>query len=139
MSVTEWMAVVLGGLAAVDDLRQQTVSNAICAGGLAAGLGCGAWRSGWHGLGAAAAGAVVGAMVFLLLGRAGAVADGDVKLMAAFGGLLGPVGILLAALLSALFGGLLTAGGLLYRPQKAAIPYAPAIVIGSWMVLLGRS
>ena len=27
---------------------------------------------------------------------------------------------------------------LLWRPRTAAIPYAPAIVIGAWLVLWGR-
>ena len=62
---------------------------------------------------------------------------GDVKLMAAYGALLGPSGILLAALFAALFGGLCAAGTLLWKPRTAAIPYAPAIVLGAWVSLLG--
>jgi prepilin peptidase CpaA len=139
VSVTEWTALALGGLAAIDDLRRRNVSNAICIGGLIAGLGCGVWRSGWTGLGAAAAGAAIGFLSFLILYWRGSMGGGDVKLMAAFGSLLGPSGILLAAVLAALFGGLLAAVGLLRSPRAASIPYAPAIVIGAWMVLWGRS
>ena len=62
---------------------------------------------------------------------------GDVKLMAAFGTLLGPAGILLAALLGCIFGGIYAAAVLLCNPRTHAIPYAPAIVLGAWFSLLG--
>jgi len=64
---------------------------------------------------------------------------GDVKLMAAFGALLGPPGILLAALMAALFGGIWTLAWVASRPRAAAIPYAPAIVLGAWASWIGGS
>jgi prepilin signal peptidase PulO-like enzyme (type II secretory pathway) len=57
--------------------------------------------------------------------------------MAAYGALLGPGGILLAAVFAAMFGGLAAAGSLLFRPRSAAIPYGPAIVLGAWVSLIG--
>jgi prepilin peptidase CpaA len=62
---------------------------------------------------------------------------GDVKLMAAYGALLGPSGILLAAVFTAVFGGLSAAGASLYNRRAPTIPYAPAIVLGAWISLLG--
>jgi prepilin signal peptidase PulO-like enzyme (type II secretory pathway) len=58
--------------------------------------------------------------------------------MAAFGALLGPSDVLTAAVISAVAGALLAMLVLLWRPRTAAIPYAPAIVIGAWLVLWGR-
>jgi prepilin peptidase CpaA len=62
---------------------------------------------------------------------------GDVKLMAAFGSLLGPAGILRAALFGAIAGGLWSAMWLAARPRSRAVPYAPAIVTGAWLSFLG--
>jgi prepilin peptidase CpaA len=72
-------------------------------------------------------------LVFYLLGGMG---GGDVKLMAGFGGLLGPSGILVATLFTGVVGGLLAAVGLVCNRKCRAIPYAPAIVLGSWLALL---
>jgi prepilin peptidase CpaA len=108
-------------------------------GAVTAGLVCGAWSGGPAGLATAAAGAAVGFVVFLLLHWLGGMGGGDVKLMAGFGALLGPAGILGAALAASVVGALMAATILLWRPRQAAIPYAPAIVAGVWLVLLGRT
>jgi prepilin peptidase CpaA len=115
----------------VEDLRRRTLPNWLTVGGLAAGLALGA-RHGWHGLWMAAAGAAVGFAVLLPLFWMRAMGGGDVKLMAAYGAVLGPSLVLLAALLAAFFGALLAVGVLLARPRSAAIPYAPAIALGAW-------
>ena len=130
------VAAGLGVAAVVEDLRRRRVPNWLTAAGLAGGLGCAAW-GGWHGLGMAAAGTLVGFLILLPFHWWGAMGGGDVKLMAAYGALLGPSGILLAALLAAVLGGLSAAGTLLWKPRTAAIPYAPAIVLGAWISLLG--
>jgi prepilin peptidase CpaA len=130
------VAAGLGVAAVVEDLRRRRVPNWLTAAGLAGGLGCAAW-GGWHGLGMAAAGTLVGFLILLPFHWWGAMGGGDVKLMAAYGALLGPSGILLAALFAAVLGGLSAAGTLLWKPRTAAIPYAPAIVLGAWISLLG--
>jgi len=130
------VAAGLGVAAVVEDLRRRRVPNWLTAAGLAGGLGCAAW-GGWHGLGMAAAGTLVGFLILLPFHWWGAMGGGDVKLMAAYGPLLGPSGILLAALFAAVLGGLSAAGTLLWKPRTAAIPYAPAIVLGAWISLLG--
>jgi prepilin peptidase CpaA len=128
------VAAGLGVAAVVEDLRRRRVPNWLTAAGLAGGLGCAAW-GGWHGLGMAAAGTLVGFLILLPFHWWGAMGGGDVKLMAAYGALLGPSGILLAALFAAVLGGLSAAGTLLWKPRTAAIPYAPAIVLGAWISL----
>ena len=136
MTPAAWIAIGLGLTAVVEDLARRRVPNWLTAGGVAAGLACGAW-GGWHGLGMAAAGALVGFLILLPFHWCGAMGGGDVKLMAAYGALLGPSGILLAAVFTAVFGGLSAAGASLYNRRAPAVPYAPAIVLGAWISLLG--
>jgi prepilin peptidase CpaA len=64
---------------------------------------------------------------------------GEVKLMAAFGALLGPTQVVAAAALAAIAGALMALAAMLLRPRRVSIPYAPAIVCGAWLALLGRS
>jgi prepilin peptidase CpaA len=136
MTASLCIAAGLGVVAVVEDLRRRRVPNWLTAAGAGGGLACAA-TGGWHGLGMAVAGAAAGFLVLLPFHLCGAMGGGDVKLMAAYGAFLGPSGILLAALFAGLFGGLCAAGALLCSPRTAAIPYAPAIVLGAWFSLLG--
>ena len=136
MTAVVLLAAGLGVAAVVEDLRRRRVPNWLTAAGMAGGLGCAAF-GGWHALGIAAAGTLLGFLLLLPFNLFGAMGGGDVKLMAAYGALLGPSGILLAGLFAAVFGGLSAAGTLLCKPRTAAIPYAPAIVLGAWISLLG--
>jgi prepilin peptidase CpaA len=132
-------AAALGCAAVVWDLRTGTIPNWIVSGGIGAGLVCGLWSDGLEGAGLSAAGAAAGFALFVVLHWMGGMGGGDVKLMAGFGALLGPWGIVVAAVLASIAGGLLAAGALLFQPRRASIPYAPAIVLGAWLVLLGRT
>jgi prepilin peptidase CpaA len=136
MSPAWAVAALLGLIAAEEDLRRRSVPNWLTAAGAAGGLVCAA-GSGWHGLEMAAAGVVAGFLILLPFHWLRAMGGGDVKLLAAFGALLGPSGILLAAVFAAVFGGITAAGALAWRPGSRAIPYAPAIVLGAWVSLLG--
>jgi prepilin peptidase CpaA len=136
MTAAVCVATGLGVAAVVEDLRRRRVPNWLNAAGVAGGLACAAW-GGWRGLGMAAAGVLVGFLILLPFHWCGAMGGGDVKLMAAYGALLGPYGILLAALFAAVIGGVSAAGRLLLHPRTAAIPYAPAIVLGAWISWLG--
>jgi prepilin peptidase CpaA len=138
MTLAQGIAFALGAAAVFDDLRHRQVSNWLTGAGVAAGLSMGAGSAGWRGLGVAAGGAAVGFLTFLLFHLLGGMGGGDVKLMAAFGSILGPSGILLAAVLAAIFGGLMAAGALLRKPRARAIPYAPAIVAAAWLSMLGQ-
>jgi prepilin peptidase CpaA len=130
------VALAMGLAAMVEDLRRQKLPNWLTITGLAAGLGLAA-PHGWHGLWLAVAGAAVGFGILLPLCWMRGMGAGDVKLLAAFGALLGPSAVLAAALLAAIFGAVLAAAVLVARPRTAAIPYAPAIVLGAWLILLG--
>ena len=130
------LAIILGCVATAGDLRRRVISNGICLGALAGGLICHAAKHGWAGLAASAAGALVGFSVFFVFYCRGGMGGGDLKLMAAFGALLGPHGILVAALLASIVGALMAAAALLIKRRRKAIPYAPAIVLGSWLALL---
>jgi len=136
MSPALAVAAVLGLVAVEEDLRRRAVPNWLTAAGAAGGLVCSA-AGGRHSFIMAAAGAAVGFLILLPFHWLRAMGGGDVKLMAAFGALLGPSGILLAAVFAAAFGGIAAAGALACKPRSRAIPYAPAIVLGAWVSLLG--
>ena len=90
--------------------------------------------------------------IFLIFYLMNGLGGGDVKLMAGFGGLLGPGLIWRAAWIAAVTGGLMAVGFAAVwawraRRERArgriapagtlsasAIPYAPAIVAGVWLV-----
>jgi prepilin peptidase CpaA len=136
MTTAIGIAAGMGMVAVVEDLRRRQVPNWLTVSGAAAGLAC-AGQQGWRGLGTAAAGMIAGFLIMLPFSWCGAMGGGDVKLMAAYGTLLGPYGILLAAVFAGVLGGIWAAAALLYRPRTAAIPYAPALVLGAWISLLG--
>ena len=138
MTAVAVAAVALGCAAMVGDLRARTIPNWLSGGGLVAGLICGVTTAGARGGLTALAGAAVGFAVLLVWHWLGGLGGGDVKLMAAFGALLGPSDILIAAVLGAVAGAFLALGAAWWRPRVASIPYAPAIVAGVWLVLLGR-
>ncbi|MBS1856500.1 MAG: prepilin peptidase [Acidobacteria bacterium] len=134
MTAVWWIAGVLGLVASIEDLRRRRIPNWLTGAGVAAGVLCGA-AHGWHGLGAALAGAAAGFLLLLPLNLVGALGGGDVKLMAAFGSLLGPSGILAAAVFGAAAGAFWALGAMVRGVR--AIPYAPAIVAGVWVSLVG--
>jgi prepilin peptidase CpaA len=138
VTAAEVAAVALGCAAVSTDLRSGVVPNWLTAAGAAAGVVCAGFASGWRGAAAALAGMAAGFLVFLVFHWLGGLAGGDVKLMAAFGALLGARDVLAAAALAAIAGALLACGALLRRPRPASIPYAPAITAGAWLVLWAR-
>ncbi len=133
-----WIAVLLGFAATFDDIRRRAIANWINVAGLSAGLIYHTADRGLVGLGWSLGGAAIGFAVFLGFYVLGAMGGGDVKLSAAFGALLGPSGILIAALLAAPAGALLASICALRNRRARAIPYAPALTLGAWLALLGR-
>ncbi|HUB77875.1 MAG TPA: prepilin peptidase [Bryobacteraceae bacterium] len=131
------ISVALGCAAITDDLRRRQIANWINLSGLAAGLICHFVSGGLAGLGRSAGGAALGFALFLIFYCLGGMGAGDLKLSAAFGALLGPSGILVAALLAAPIGALVAGVLLIWRGARA-IPYAPALTLGAWLALLGR-
>ena len=138
MNMLTAIAITLGCAAAFDDLRRNAVSNWINIGALVAGLLYHGLHRGLPGLGLAAAGALIGFALFLAFYLRGAMGAGDLKLMAAFGCLLGPSRILLAALLAAPVGALIAVAALVWNRSRRAIPYAPAITLGAWLAMFGQ-
>ncbi len=87
-----WQVGVAGLLAAIavwTDVRTWRIPNWLTLTGIALGLGLGLASGGGRGLLFAAVGALVTALVPLLLFRVSAMGGGDVKLFAALGALLG--------------------------------------------------
>lgn len=165
MTAQVWIAILVGLAATFDDLKRRQIANWIPAAALAGGIG---WQIGqnglWPGAGYALGGAGVGFAVFLIFYLLGGMGGGDVKLMAGFGALLGTTGVLWAALLTALIGGVMAVGVLalrgikrlikpavevvtvdateeekeLAKQHKESIPYAPAITLGVWLALVPK-
>lgn len=136
MTASLAIAMLLGTGAAVEDLRRRRVPNWLTLPAATCALAAAAC-SGWRPLALAAAGLAIGFLILLPFHWCGAMGGGDVKLMAAYGALLGPSGILLAGLFAAVFGALLAAAATLRKPGAETVPYAPAIVLGAWISLLG--
>jgi prepilin peptidase CpaA len=108
MPVTMIVALVaILALAVKEDMRRHRIPNALVLAGLIVGLGLaitiGGVGGGLRSLGGALVGLAV-LMPFYLLRGMGA---GDVKLMAAVGAFLGPLEVLIAAILSLVVGGAL--------------------------------
>ncbi len=144
MSIPAALALALGAAACFTDLRTREIPNWLTLSGILAGLLWAAVSGGWRGFGLALAGASVGLLSFLLLFVMGGMGGGDVKLMAAFGALVGPAALLKSILWIALLGGVGAALLVYWRHwrrrraqarQSDFIPYAPAITAGVWLTL----
>jgi len=165
MSVTAPLVIVAGVAATVIDVRQRRVPNVLTMGVASVGL-----MLAMSGLGAVTVGGALGglALGLALLMPAhvfGATGAGDVKLLAAFGALLGPADVFDAFLRAAILGGAMaltvalwrgrlretlygtamlvttrsrTAPALIEHPAaNNRFPYAPAIACGAVLVVLG--
>ena len=101
------IAVALGVSACVTDLRHGRIPNALTFPAALAGLALHAWAGGTQGALMSAGGLGLGLLIWLPLYAVGGIGGGDVKLLAAFGALLGPANTLHVALASAIAGGVL--------------------------------
>jgi prepilin peptidase CpaA len=135
------LLLIISLVAITEDLARRRISNYTSGAAAVGGLLCQVMRSGWRGLGYAAGGLMVGFSVFLIFYLLGGMGGGDIKLMAGFGAMLGPLLSLQSAVFAAIAGALIAVGYLSFQalrrsPAGLAIPYAPAIVIGVWMARL---
>ena len=146
MSLPVFLAGVLGLAASTTDLRGRTVPNWLTYSGVLCGLLWYGTTEGFRGAGFSLAGATVGFASLLAFFLMGGMGGGDVKLLAAFGALMGPGLILRALLWIALFGSAIAAVSVYGRAwrnrtqqsetaQGDFIPYAPAIVGGVWLTI----
>ena len=104
--IIEWTAI--GGVAAaaaVCDVRTGRIPNVLTFGAMAGGLLFSAIHAGGWGLLTSLLGCLVGLALFLPLFVFGGMGGGDVKLLAAMGMWLGPMGAVRAALWASLAGG----------------------------------
>ncbi len=109
--------VAASGSAAAIDLRTGRIPNLLTATVAVTGFALAGLGLTGHSMAGALAGALIGFALMLpghLLGGTGA---GDVKLLAALGTLLGPVGIAMAFLYSAIAGGFLAVGHAIRRKR----------------------
>ncbi|MEO3944584.1 A24 family peptidase [Gorillibacterium sp. CAU 1737] len=93
--------------AAVTDLRDSKIPNAVCLAGMGSGMGMNLLLSGWTGAWHSLTGLVIGFASLFLLHVIGALGAGDVKLFAAIGSISGGGFAIQCALYSILFAGVI--------------------------------
>ncbi len=91
--------------AAVSDIRSRSIPNWLTLGGIVASLALNTYFSGLGGLKLAAVGLGVAAVIFLPLFALRFLGGGDVKLMAAIGGMAGYENLIAIFIIDAIFGG----------------------------------
>jgi prepilin peptidase CpaA len=94
-------------LACVTDLRTRRIPNVLTLGAALAGLLYQSVNGGIDGLGHAALGWLVGALIFILPFALRGLGGGDVKLLAALGAWLGPTDVIWLALYTGVAGGVM--------------------------------
>jgi prepilin peptidase CpaA len=165
MTWTAALVIGAGGAATVIDVRKRRVPNVLTLGVASTGLVLAMAGVSPVTIGGALGGLVLGLALLLPAHVFGATGAGDVKLLAAFGALLGPADVFDAFLRAAILGGVMALGVALWRGRlretvygtamlvtthsRAAtaliehpaannrFPYAPAIACGAAMVALG--
>lgn len=116
MTTLAYVCVVATAIASCAwDLRSRRIPNALTFGSAIAALVVHAYSGGPMAAAAGVAGWIVGLLLFLPWFAAGGMGAGDVKLLAAFGAWLGPVGIVWAALAAMLAGGVLALAVVILR------------------------
>jgi prepilin peptidase CpaA len=107
MSPVHICTLTIAGAACVTDLRTRRIPNVLTFGAALAGLVFQFATGGVEGLGQAALGWLLGALVFLLPFALGGLGGGDVKLLAALGAWLGPADALWLVLYTGVAGGVM--------------------------------
>jgi prepilin peptidase CpaA len=147
------LSLVIGLAASIEDLWRRRVSNVIALTAFVSGIVAQSWLHGLAGLWDALLGSLIGFGVFLIFFLMGGMGGGDIKLMAGFGAILGSNLIVVAAMMTAIVGGLMALGYLIVTKlrrmaqpataavtplRKEAIPYAPAITLGVLLSFLSH-
>ena len=165
MTLTAMLVMGAGVAATIVDIRQRRVPNVLTMGLASIGLLLAMAGMGAVGVGGALGGLALGLALLLPAHVFGATGAGDVKLLAAFGALLGPADVFDAFLRAAILGGAMaltvalwrgrlretlygtamlvttrsrTATAIIEHPAaNNRFPYAPAIACGAVLVVLG--
>ena len=165
MTLTAVLIVGAGAAATIVDIRQRRVPNVLTMGLASVGLLLAMAGMGSVTLGGALGGLALGLALLLPAHVFGALGAGDVKLLAAFGALLGPGDVFDAFLRAAILGGVMALAVAVWRGRlretlygtamlvttrnrtmAAAIehpaannrfPYAPAIALGATLAAFG--
>src|SRR4051794_35273591 len=98
------LAVAVSLVVVTEDIRHRQVPNILCVLILLIGMLSAALSRGWGGLGDCLLGALVAFGIVLIPYSIGGLGGGDVKLMAAFGSVIGTSGVLPALVLVAIAG-----------------------------------
>ena len=107
MNSAHIVGLTIASLACVTDLRTRRIPNVLTFGAALAGLLYQFVSGGIDGLGHAALGWLVGAVIFILPFALGGLGGGDVKLLAALGAWLGPADVLWLSLYTGVAGGVM--------------------------------
>jgi prepilin peptidase CpaA len=105
---------------AIQDVRSRRISNWLTYSGLLSALCVRLAIAGWSGFRSGLAGAMVGGGIFFVLFLVGGMGGGDVKLMAAVGAWAGSAYALPLLMVTAISGGVLGIGYMLFRRQVLA-------------------
>lgn len=97
---------IILGIAMTHDIFFKRIPNWLTLPSMLVALATHTFSSGWQGLFASLSGIGLGIGLLIALYLAGGMGAGDVKLMGAVGGFLGPKGLILAALLTGIAGGI---------------------------------
>jgi len=99
-------ALVVAGLGGATDVATRRIPNWLTYSGMLVAIAGRSVLQGWHGLGSALAGGLIGGSVFLVFFLVRAMGAGDVKLITAIGCLVGPASALQIVLATAIAGGI---------------------------------
>lgn len=128
---------VILGAATYSDIRWHRIPNVIVFCGVLAALTMQLWSVGWPGLLTGIGGLTAGLAMLLPFYLLGGMAAGDVKLMAAAGAFLGPMGSVLAAAITLIVGAI---GGLVVLVMRKGLTaiFARYLAMGKCLFVTGQ-
>lgn len=120
--------------AAVSDVMSRRIPNALTLGAAAVAIGMHGVLSGWSGVVFAVSGWAVGLALFFPLFALKGMGAGDVKLLAAIGAWLGPLGAVWTALYGAVAGGVMAVAVALARRYVGTAVRNLGTLLRSWRI-----
>jgi prepilin peptidase CpaA len=130
---------ILLTIAVITDVRSRRIPNMLTFPAVIAAIAYHSWLSGFDGLLFSIEGIGVGLAVFIVFYLAGGMGAGDVKLMGAVGGFLGPKGVFIAFLCTALIGGIYAMAMLAFHGYKRYGSILKTFVLTRKIIYIPRS